>query len=96
MVTLHTALKNLATISKENKQIMLIICENQVPLKWRQLWSSGPKFVIDFLKSVVNRSIEAERQYKTLMNLDFGDAINFTNIFSVESYLAALKLTNAK
>lgn len=49
----------------------------------------------EYMKGVVVRSAEAERRVKAMMHLDFGDEIDFVSVFNIESYLAALKLTNA-
>ncbi len=100
--TIHNTLVHLHVLAKDNTsfqlddiQLMEAICENLVPLKWRQIWT-GSRTLTEYMKGVVMRSIEAERRYKTMMHLDFGDEIDFVNVFNIESYLAALKLTNAK
>lgn len=100
--SIHDTLAHLHGIAKESTSfqvddvhLMDTICENLVPLKWRQLWN-GSRTLTEYMKGVVSRSIEAERRYKTMLHLDFGDEISFVDVFNIESYLAALKLTNAK
>lgn len=95
LVHLHTITKDHRSMQFEEVQLLESICENQVPLKWRQLWS-GSRTLTEYMKAVVNRSTEAERRFKTMMHLDFGDEIDFVNVFNIETYLAALKLINAK
>lgn len=92
---LHAIAKGNTSLQMEDAQLMDTICDNLVPLKWRQLWT-GSRTLTEYMKGIVTRSIEAERRYKTMMHLDFGDEINFVDVFNIESYLAALKLTNAK
>lgn len=95
LVNLHVAAKNMKSIHMDDHRLMVTICENQVPLIWRQIWS-GPKLTTDYIKAVVCRAVEAERRYITSKDIMFGDSIDFANVFSVESFLAALKLTNAR
>lgn len=95
LATLHTATKDITSMSPADKQLMITICENQVPLKWRQLWA-GPKLVTDFIKAFVRRGVAAENRYSEERALDFGEHIDLASVFSVDSLLAALKLTNAR
>lgn len=95
LVHLHAIAKDNSSFQLEDVQLLESICENIVPLKWRQIWA-GTRTLTDYIKAVVTRSIEAERRFKTMMHLDFGDEIDFVNVFNIESYLAALKLINAK
>lgn len=95
LVHLHAIVKDKSSFQQEDVQLVDSICENLVPLKWRQIWT-GSKTLTEYMKGVVSRSIAAERRFKTMMHLDFGDEIDFVNVFNIESYLAALKLTNAK
>lgn len=95
LVHLHAIVKDNSSLQQDDVQLMESICENLVPMKWRQIWP-GSRTLTEYMKGVVLRSTEAERRFKTMMHLDFGDEIDFVNVFNIESYLAALKLTNAK
>lgn len=95
LVYLHAIVKDKSSFQLEDVKLMESVCENLVPMKWRQIWT-GSKTLTEYMKGVVSRSVEAERRFKTMMHLDFGDEIDFVNVFNIESYLAALKLTNAK
>lgn len=95
LVYLHNAMKQLSSMTIDENKLMLILCENQVPLQWRKIWS-GPKLATDYLKAVSIRGIEAENRYQVNFNENFGSQINFAGVFNVSSFLAALKLTNAR
>lgn len=95
LVVVHNSSRNSSAMHENDKKFVTSICENQVPLSWRQIWS-GPKLITDYIKSVVSRGAEAEQRFVTLSNAVFGESIDFARVFSVESYLAALKLTNAR
>lgn len=92
---IHIAIKDVSTLTRDTLHLIQIICENQVPLKWRQIWF-GPKLIVDYIKSVVNRGIEAERRFQMCSHIDFCDEIDFTKVYNVESFFAALKLKNAR
>lgn len=93
--TIHVAMKDVSSLTRDTLQLIRIICENQVPLKWRQIWS-GPRSIVDYIKAVVSRGAEAEQRYQTSSHVDFCDEIDFATVFNVESFLAALKLKNAR
>lgn len=93
--TIHIAIKDFSSLTRDNMALIRVICENQVPLKWRQIWS-GPKLIVDYIKAVVSRGIEAEHRYQVSNHLDFCDAIDFAKVYNVESFLAALKLKNGR
>lgn len=95
LVAMHAAAKDITSIGKDDLTLMKIICENQVPLKWRKYWS-GPRLLTDYLKAVVSRCVEANNRYNTGKSVDFCNKIDFTKVFNVESFLAALKLRNAR
>lgn len=95
LVLVHNTARNSLAMHGNDKKFISSICENQVPFEWRQIWS-GPKLITDYIKSVVQRGFEAEKRFGALSNALFGDSIDFARVFSVESYLAALKLTNAR
>lgn len=92
---IHVAMKDVTSLTRDTLHLIRIICENQVPFKWRQIWS-GPRLIVDYIKAVVSRGIEAERRYQTNSHIDFCDEIDFAKVYSVESFLAALKLKNAR
>lgn len=60
-----------------------------------QIWS-GPRLIVDYIKAVVSRAIEAERRYQGSIHIDFCEEIDFSKVYNVESFLAALKLKNAR
>lgn len=95
LIVMHGAMRDITSLTKEDFALMMVICENQVPLKWRQVWS-GPKLIIDYMKAVVNRSIEAEKRHQSSNHLTFCDEIDFAKVFNVESFFATLKLKNAR
>lgn len=92
---MHVAIKDMQSLTRDTLHLIRIICENQVPFKWRQIWP-GPRLIVDYIKAVVSRGIEAERRYQTNIHIDFCDEIDFAKVYSVESFLAALKLKNAR
>lgn len=92
---MRAATKDITSIGKNDMALIKIICENQVPLNWRQMWS-GPKALIDYLKAVVCRGIEANHRFSGERSIDFGEKIDFSKVYNVESFLAALKLRNAR
>lgn len=92
---IHIAMKDVSSLTRDTFDLIRIICENQVPFKWRQIWS-GPRLIVDYMKAVVSRSIEAERRYQVSIHIDFCDEIDFAKVYNIESFLAALKLKNAR
>lgn len=96
LVTLHAAIRGTDTMSAAVRQTIMAIRENHVPLMWRKLWP-GPRLVTDFIKAAITRGIAAERRYRsTDGDKSFGDRISFGEIFNLEGFMSALKLTNAK
>lgn len=95
LITIHVAIKDVSSITRDTLNLIRIICENQVPFKWRQIWS-GPRSIVDYIKAVVSRGIEAEKRFQGSSHIDFCDDIDFTKVFNVQSFLAALKLKNAR
>lgn len=95
LVEMRMATKDITSIGKNDMALIKIVCENQVPLKWRQLWS-GPKILTDYLKAAVCRGIEANNRFNSERNIEFGDKIDLAKVYNVESFLAALKLRNAR
>lgn len=92
---IHVAMKDVSSLTRDTLNLIRVICENQVPLKWRQIWT-GPRLIVDYIKAVISRGIEAERRYQGSIHIDFCDEIDFAKVFNVESFLAALKLKNAR
>lgn len=95
LIVMHTATRDISSINRSDLSLMRVICENQVPLKWRQIWS-GPRLLTDYLKAIVCRGIEANNRFNEQRNIEFGEKIDFAKIYNVESFLAALKLRNAR
>lgn len=93
--TIHIAIKDLSSITRDTMNLIRTICENQVPFKWRQIWS-GPRSIVDYIKAVASRCVEAENRFQSSSHIDFCDGIDFTKVFHVQSFLAALKLKNAR
>lgn len=92
---MHAATKDISSVGKDDLALIKIIAENQVPLKWRQLWS-GPRLLTDYLKAVVTRGVEAEKRFNSEKHVEFCEKIDFAKVYNVESFLAALKLRNAR
>lgn len=95
LVTLHVAIKDITTIQQSDRDLLRVICENQVPVGWRKLWP-GPRLVTDFISGAMSRATAAEQRYLKLYGSAFGDRIDFGEVYNLDGYLAALKLTNAK
>lgn len=95
--TIHSSLKTQSSLSKDDWNILAKLCENQVPLKWRKVWS-GPKSIGEYLKGVATRISGAMSRYANGLKDDeeFGTEIELTQVFSVESFFSALKLANSK
>lgn len=88
-------MKQMATMTHDEKSFMLTLCENHVSLKWKKLWS-GPKLALDYIKAVTIRGFAAERRLNEFVGDRFCKEIDFATIFNVDAFLAALKLTNAR
>lgn len=99
LIVMHAATKDISTLTKDDVALMMVICENQVPIKWRQIWS-GPRSIVDYMKAVVNRGFEAEKRHDDRLNdnsaAHFCTEIDLAKVYNVESFLAALKLKNAR
>lgn len=97
LIVMHAATKDISTLTKDDVSLMMVICENQVPIKWRQIWF-GPRSIVDYMKSVVNRGSEAEKRYEhsTSDSSGFCTEIDLAKVYNVEAFLAALKLKNAR
>lgn len=91
---LHKGIKDNQSLSDENHELMIEICENQVPFKWRQIWS-GPRLLVDYLKASVLRGVAANQRYENASE-SFEQNIDFSHVFSVETLLSSLKLKNAR
>lgn len=96
LIVMHAATKDISTLTKDDFGLMMVICENQVPIKWRQIWS-GPRSIVDYMKAVVSRGLEAEKRYDPSIDRSaFCTEIDLAKVYNVESFLAALKLKNAR
>lgn len=92
---MHKAAKDIRSLTKESMAFLVTICENQVPLRWRQMWS-GPRLLVDYLKAAASRGVAAKARCKLVQENAFDANIDFSHVFSVETLLAALKLKNAR
>lgn len=92
--SLHKIVKDRQPLSEDNYDLMLGICENQVPFRWRQIWS-GPKLLVEYLKAAVQRGVTAKQRFESTSET-FEQNVDFSQIFSVETFLSALKLKNAR
>lgn len=88
-------MKQMVSMSADEKALMIILCENQVPLKWRKIWT-GPKLATDYLRAVTSRANSAENRLKMDSHVNFTSEIDFISIFNIEGFFAALKLANAR
>lgn len=88
-------MKQMTVMKTDDHTLMLTLCENLVPLKWRKLWS-GPKLTTDYLKAITTRANEAHKRLTNESQLNFGQEIDFKSIFNVDGFFAALKLANAR
>lgn len=96
LIVMHAATKDISTLTKDDFGLMMVIFENQVPIKWRQIWS-GPRSIVDYMKAVVSRGLEAEKRYDPSIDRSaFCTEIDLAKVYNVESFLAALKLKNAR
>lgn len=96
LIVMHAATKDISTLTKDDFALMMVICENQVPFKWRQIWF-GPRSIVDYMKAVVSRGLEAEKRYDPSSDRStFCTEIDLAKVYNVESFLAALKLKNAR
>uniref|UniRef100_A0A182NV76 Cytoplasmic dynein 2 heavy chain 1 n=1 Tax=Anopheles dirus TaxID=7168 RepID=A0A182NV76_9DIPT len=93
--TLKVALKDAGLLSAKDRTLLTTICDNQVPIQWRRIWS-GPKTVIEYLRAVAFKTNHTERMYGTLLERQTIDQIDFNQLFNVEAMLTALKLSRSK
>ncbi|XP_067623203.1 cytoplasmic dynein 2 heavy chain 1-like [Eurosta solidaginis] len=93
----HNWFKTTANNTKSNMDLHLIqhLVENQVPASWQRSWQ-GPPTVIDYIRGLVLRGEAAELRYRSELQLEFGQHIDLTTVFSCETLLSSLKLTNSK
>uniref|UniRef100_A0A182JQU2 Cytoplasmic dynein 2 heavy chain 1 n=1 Tax=Anopheles christyi TaxID=43041 RepID=A0A182JQU2_9DIPT len=93
--TLKVALKDAGLLSSKDRSLLTTICDNQVPIQWRRIWS-GPKTVIEYLRAVSFKTNHTERMYGTLLERQTVIQIDFNHLFNVEAMLTALKLSRSK
>ncbi|XP_001847712.2 cytoplasmic dynein 2 heavy chain 1 [Culex quinquefasciatus] len=93
--TIKGSLKEIATISGKDRTILTTICDNQVPLQWRRLWS-GPKTVIEYLKAIGFKTRETELLYNKVAEENPIVEVNFNNLFNVEAFLTTLKMVKSQ
>lgn len=92
---IKNSLKELATISAKDRTMLTTICDNQVPLQWRRIWS-GPKTAIEYLKAIGFKTKETELLYNRIVEETRVQEINFNNLFNVEALLTTLKMIKSK
>ncbi|GAB0096653.1 Cytoplasmic dynein 2 heavy chain 1 [Sergentomyia squamirostris] len=97
LTNLHTAIRDSSVeMSTMEKNALQTLCENQVPIQWRKLWS-GPRLATDYMRAVAVRASESEKRYQQLQGAsEWCERIDFATVFSVESFLASLKLATAR
>lgn len=93
LTRLHAVMKDPNAMTKMEILLMKCLCENQVPLEWKKLWN-GPKLATEFIKSVVNKGVEAEKRYRGKNRLE--GEINFGEIYNVRTFLATFKLIKSR
>lgn len=92
---LKNSMKELATISAKDRTMLITICDNQVPLQWRRIWS-GPKTVIEYLKAIGFKTRETELLYNKIVEEARVQDINFKNLFSVDAFLTTMKMIKSE
>ncbi|XP_040163455.1 cytoplasmic dynein 2 heavy chain 1 [Anopheles arabiensis] len=92
---LKIALKDAGLLSSKDRSLLTTICDNQVPIQWRRIWS-GPKTVIEYLRAVSFKTNNTERMYGSLLERQAVQQIDFNHLFNVEAMLTALKLSRSK
>ncbi|XP_062711545.1 cytoplasmic dynein 2 heavy chain 1 [Aedes albopictus] len=92
---IKNSVKELATISAKDRTMLTIICDNQVPLQWRRIWS-GPKTVIEYLKAIAFKTRETELLYNKIVEEARVQEINFKNLFSVDAFLTTVKMIKSE
>lgn len=93
LTRLHSVMRDPNAMSKAEVSLMKCLCENLVPLEWKKLWN-GPKLATDFIKSVVNKGVEAEKRFRGKDRLE-GET-NFGDIYNVRTFLATFKLIKSR
>uniref|UniRef100_A0A182QV28 Cytoplasmic dynein 2 heavy chain 1 n=1 Tax=Anopheles farauti TaxID=69004 RepID=A0A182QV28_9DIPT len=93
--TLKVALRDAGLLSAKDRTLLTTICDNQVPIQWRRIWS-GPKTVIEYLRAVSFKTTHTERMYGALLERQTIEQIDFNQLFNVEAMLTALKLNRSK
>lgn len=98
LTTLYSAIKEIHNISESLKQVLVLLCENQTPREWRNIWF-GPTLATDYIRAFVNRANYIEKLYHQKMITASEVAINEINlaeIFNVDAFLAVLKLMKSR
>lgn len=98
LLALYVAVKEIDSMSTVDLATVHLITDNQVPLEWRQIWPTGPKVLTDFLRFVVSRGQCAVVRSKNTRSdsAKFLDAMPLNDVFNLQAFLYALKLTNAR
>lgn len=77
------------SLSKSNRKLLLILCDNSVPYEWKKIWK-GPKLATDYLKAVTIR-VRNAMEYYNCINEPIKE-IDLATIFKVDSFLSSLKI----
>ena len=93
LAKLKLSLKDITALSHKDKLTLMVLCDNQVPIQWRRIWS-GPKTVIEYIKAITHKIKEIEKFYTKYQDEDNSiiSTMDFNNIFNVEAFLTAIKL----
>ncbi|XP_058460067.1 cytoplasmic dynein 2 heavy chain 1 [Malaya genurostris] len=93
--TIKNSLKEISTVSGKDRTILVTLCDNQVPLQWRRIWS-GPKTVIEYLKAVGFKTKETETMYNKMVEMKPANEVNFNCLFNMEGFLTTFKLIKSQ
>ncbi|XP_055594856.1 cytoplasmic dynein 2 heavy chain 1 [Uranotaenia lowii] len=91
----RNSLKEIDGISGSDRSILTVLCDNQVPLQWRRIWS-GPKTLIEYLKAIGFKTKETEKLYNQIVENRPVEVVNFNNFFNVEAFLTTIKMIKSK
>ncbi|XP_053685293.1 cytoplasmic dynein 2 heavy chain 1 [Sabethes cyaneus] len=93
--TIRNSLKEVGTISGTERSLLTTICDNQVPLQWRRIWS-GPKTVIEYLKAIGFKTKQTELFYNNLIEEKPVEEISFNYLFNIEGFLTTIKMIKSQ
>ncbi|XP_055534643.1 cytoplasmic dynein 2 heavy chain 1 [Wyeomyia smithii] len=93
--TIRNALKDVGTISGADRSLLATICDNQIPLQWRRIWS-GPKTVIEYLKAIAFKTRQTELFYNRLIEEKPVEEASFNHLFNVEGFMTTIKMIKSQ